>query len=463
MNSMMARIQRDPLMAARGFLAIYARPRTYLRLIYMALALPLGFTYLLVLVVGAFIGASSAVVGIGLLILLGCLVLAWVFAVIERELVIHLLGVDVAPLTLPGQEPLSSFRGLLGHLRRPTTWKSLAYLVMMVPLGAFSWGVGIFVVVAPTAILSFSIGHLDGPGWILIGPAAIWLTAGLHLMDRIGAGWGRFASISLGVGEEERRTWEAERRAEAAERSRSQLILSVSHELRTPIASIQGHLDSLLLPAGDRPPVEEWERYVSVAAGEARRLGRLVDELLMLARADADQIAIEVRPIEVGPVLRSVVAAMEPMAKRERHVMLVCRPPDGLVALADPNRMTQVVSNLLRNAITHTPEGGAVSVETAAQQDGIVIRVSDTGAGIAPDDLPHVFDRFYRADASRSRDSGGFGLGLTIAKELVEKMGGSIGVTSRLGLGSTFEVRLRRGALPRPPDDTVLTQVRGKL
>jgi two-component system phosphate regulon sensor histidine kinase PhoR len=450
MNSIIERFQHDPVDAARRLLGVYARPRTYLRLVYMALALPLGLAYLMVLVVGAFLGAATAVAGIGLLVLLGCLVLAWVFAVIERELVIHLLGVDVPPLTLPGQEPFSSFRGLLGHLRRPTTWKALAYLVMMVPLGAFSWGVGFIVVGLPTALAIWVGGHLDGPGIFLALPAVALLATGLHLMDWIGAGWGRFASVSLGVGEEERRAWEAERRADAAERSRSQLILSVSHELRTPIASIQGHLDSLLLPGGERPPPEEWEHYVSVAAGESRRLGRLVDELLMLARADADQIAIEVRPIEVAPVLRSVVAAMEPLARRERHVVLVCRPLEGLVALADPSRMTQVVGNLLRNAITHTPEGGAVSIETAADKVEVLVRISDTGVGIAPEDLPHVFDRFYRADSSRSRDSGGFGLGLTIAKELVEKMGGAISVTSRLGLGTSFEVRLRRGVLPFP-------------
>jgi two-component system, OmpR family, phosphate regulon sensor histidine kinase PhoR len=453
MNSIVERFRRDPIEACRAFLAIYVRPRTYLRLIYMAVALPLGFAYLMVLVVGAFIGAATAVVGVGLLVLLGCLVLAWVFAVIERELVIHLLGCDVAPLTLPGQEPLSSFRGLLGHLRRPTTWKSLAYLVMMVPLGAFSWGVGAIVVGLPTVLLIWVLTHLDGALVFFGVPGICALAAGLHVMNWIGGGWGGFASISLGVGEEERRAWEAEQRAEAAERSRSRLILSVSHELRTPIASIQGHLDSLLLPGADRPPPDEWERYVSVAASEARRLGRLVDELLMLARADADQIAIELRPVEVAPVLRSVVVAMEPLAKRERHVMLVCRPADGLVALADPNRMTQVLANLLRNAITHTPEGGAVSVETMDADSEVTIRVSDTGAGIAPDDLPHVFDRFYRADDSRSRDSGGFGLGLTIAKELVEKMGGSIGVTSKLGLGTTFEVHLRRGTLSPPTPD----------
>ena len=447
MSTWWQRLQHDPAGTAVAFVAILARPRTYLRLIYLALALPLGSAYLSVLVLGLFVGASLTVIGVGILILLGCMLVAWVFALFERELVIRLLGVEVPPLTLPNQVPLSSPRRLIAHLRRPTTWKSIAYLALMVPFGAFVYGVGMLVVIAPTALLIQAANHLLEWGSVLLAPALLMLVTGLHIMDAIATGWGRFASSSLGIGAEERRAWEAERRAIAAERGRRELILSVSHELRTPIASIQGHLDSLLLPEGQRPPPDQWERYITVAAGESRRLGRLIDELLMLSRADADQLAIAMAPVEVAPLLRRVAAAMEPLARNERRVTLVCRPSDGLVAQADPNRLTQVVTNLLRNAITHTPEGGAVSVESLVPPDAVpgtvAIRVTDTGAGIASQDLPRVFDRFFRADASRSRDSGGFGLGLAIARDLVEKMGGSIGVSSQAGLGSTFEVRLR--------------------
>jgi two-component system sensor histidine kinase ResE len=184
-------------------------------------------------------------------------------------------------------------------------------------------------------------------------------------------------------------------------------------------------------------------------------MGRLVDELLMLARADANQLTVEIRPVDVSPLLESVATALGPMARRERQVTVVVRPsPAGLWALADPNRLTQVLTNLVRNGITHTPQGGAVAVQAGeGGPDHVEITVSDTGVGIPPEELPRIFERFYRSDASRTRDSGGFGLGLAIAKDLVEAMGGSIGVTSDVGLGTTFRVTLRRaaaGSLPEP-------------
>ena len=118
--------------------------------------------------------------------------------------------------------------------------------------------------------------------------------------------------------------------------------------------------------------------------------------------------------------------------------------PD-LVALADPDRLTQVLANLVRNAVTHTPEGGAVLVHLeAVPPDRVAVDVSDTGIGIAPEDRERIFERFYRGDPSRSRDTGGFGLGLAIARELAEAMGGGITVTSEPSVGSTFRVTLRR-------------------
>jgi len=252
----------------------------------------------------------------------------------------------------------------------------------------------------------------------------------------------------LSPGAEERRLWEAQRRAAAADRSRRELILNVSHELRTPVASIQAHVDSLLMPPGERPDEAETRRYLEVTASETRRLAALVDDLLTLARSDADGIELERRPVELRPLVESVAAALAPLARRERRVALVAQPvPPGLRALADPRRLTQVLQNLARNAIMHTREGGAVSVEAGEEGAGwVYLAVSDTGVGIAPEDLPRVFDRFYRTDESRTRDSGGFGLGLSIARELVDAMGGTIGVSSEVGLGTTFRVRLPRHA-----------------
>jgi two-component system, OmpR family, phosphate regulon sensor histidine kinase PhoR len=361
----------------------------------------------------------------------------------------------VPPLSLPQPGSPSAFRQLLQHLRRPNTWKSIVYLGLLGPFGSVAWVLGAILVVAPGFAFFLLLFRLawDAPGLAqfylelaALVPLAAVTIAGLNVLDLLARSWGAFGATMLGVSLDEQRAWEAERRAAAAEQGRRELILAASHELRTPIASIQGHLDSLLLPEGERPPPEEWQPYVEVAAGEARRMGRLVDELLMLARADANQLSVELRAVEVGPLLESVASALGPLARRERQVTVFCQPsPAGLWAVADPNRLTQVLQNLVRNGVTHTPQGGAVAVQAAeGGPDHVEVTVSDTGVGIPPEELPRVFERFYRSDASRTRDSGGFGLGLAIAKDLVEAMGGSIGVSSEVGLGTTFRVTLRR-------------------
>ena len=149
------------------------------------------------------------------------------------------------------------------------------------------------------------------------------------------------------------------------------------------------------------------------------------------------------RPTDIGALLRRVAAAVAPLAwERGRVEVLAEAPPDLPPALADPDRLEQVVRNLVANAVRHTPPGGLVLLAAAAEAGAIVVRVKDTGEGIAPDDLPRVFERFYRADAARDRDRGGAGLGLALVKELTEAMGGSVGVESVAGEGSVFTVRL---------------------
>ena len=222
--------------------------------------------------------------------------------------------------------------------------------------------------------------------------------------------------------------------------------MNVSHELRTPIASIQAHVDSLLVPPADRPDAAESERRLRVTATETRRLADLIEDLLMLARADSQELKVSNRAIEVAPILEQVVLALAPLARAERHVTVSHdEMPAGLWALGDPDRLVQVVTNLVRNAINYTPEGGVVSIRlSAGGADRVQIAVSDTGLGISAEDLTHIFERFYRADASRTRNTGGFGLGLSIARELLEAMGGSLSATSQPGLGSTFWISLRR-------------------
>ena len=439
----------------RRFLHVIIEPRSYLNALYLLTAFPLGLAYFLILIGGAITGALVAGILIGLLFLLAVLVAAWGFALFERELAIWLLGMDVPPLSLPNAELVSPWRMLVRHLRQSTTWRSMAYLIVKLPFGIFATSVTLALLGAPTVGILYPVFHLldrgpvpDSIGLLILPgiPAVLGLAVALHVLNLIARVWGRFAADMLGVSDEQRQVWEARLKAEAADRSRRELIMNVSHELRTPIASIQAHVDSLLLPEADRPDAEETERRLRVTAVETRRLADLIEDLLMLARADANELKVANRPTQLAPIVEQVVLALAPLARQERQVTVTLeRIPDGLWAEGDADRLAQVLTNLVRNAINYTPEGGVVSIRVTGASDRVQIAVSDTGLGISAEDLEHVFERLYRADSSRTRDTGGFGLGLSIAREFVEAMGGSLSATSQPGLGSTFWISLRRG------------------
>jgi two-component system phosphate regulon sensor histidine kinase PhoR len=451
--------RRAPDPPLQALLGVVASGRTYASLLYLLLCFPLGLAYVVVLGFGAVAGAVLAIAGVGLLILVACLVIAWGFAMFERELAIWLLETDVPPMSVPGPRPRSGWGRLAAHLRQPVTWKSLAFLVLKLPVGLLattaigiplSASVGLVVVPIVFVLQSFERVAFNPPltaaclASMLVGLFLLVVT--LHAANWVGRACGALAGTMLGVGDEERQLWEAQRRAEAAERSRRELILNVSHELRTPIASILGHVETLLQPPGDRPAEATPERYLPVVASETRRLGALVDDLLDLARADSHELAVLVRPVELGPVARGVVDAIAPMARRDRRVTLALAEPVPVVAAnADPERLAQVLTNLVRNAVNHTPEGGAVLVQVGEPApDDAWVDVSDTGPGIPAGELERIFERFYRTDRSRARDSGGFGLGLSIARELAVAMGGDVTARSEVGTGSTFRVTLRR-------------------
>jgi signal transduction histidine kinase len=236
-------------------------------------------------------------------------------------------------------------------------------------------------------------------------------------------------------------------KAQRAEQSRRDLIINVGHELRTPTASILGHVESILLtldaPDGHVPP-DTLRTYLGIVQREAERLSSLVDDLLAVARAERAELQLVFGPVDAAEVIHEVHQALAPLARRERQVMLVHEEQPGLPPLlADRQRLSQVLLNLVRNAITYTPPGGIVSIALRrADHDRLLLTVADTGSGIAPADLQRVFERFYRADASRARSSGGFGLGLAIARDLVEAMGGTITAESVVGEGTSFHVWL---------------------
>ena len=171
----------------------------------------------------------------------------------------------------------------------------------------------------------------------------------------------------------------------------------------------------------------------------------MVDDLFDLARAETRTLTVRDEPFDVADVVAGVVSSMRTLAASERAVTVVSRGEHELPrATGDADRLSQILSNLIRNAVRHTPEGGIIAVTTGLTLERIEISVSDTGEGIAPEHLPHVFERFYRADGARSRATGGAGLGLAIVRELIELMGGTVSIESVVGEGTTFRLSLRR-------------------
>ena len=227
----------------------------------------------------------------------------------------------------------------------------------------------------------------------------------------------------------------------SSEQQRQNLVADVAHELRTPLTVIQGNLRAII---DDVYPLEKAE--ISRLYDETRLLGRLVDDLRELALADAGQLRLSLRPTDAGAVMAAVVESLSLVAKT-RDIALDTRVPDDLALVqADPDRLAQVLGNLLVNALRHTPSDGRIAVTARQADHSVQISVADTGEGIAPQDLARVFDRFWRADPARAHsDQAGdqastrrSGLGLSVAQSLVQAQGGRIWAESELGRGSTF-------------------------
>ncbi len=224
---------------------------------------------------------------------------------------------------------------------------------------------------------------------------------------------------------------------EEAERHRRNLTADVAHELRTPLSNIQGYLEAIR--DGLVQPTPE---TIDTIHAQAIHLSWLVEDLRLLAQVESGELQLQLTSARIQDLLQSSVEAMRPRAEAKGVVLSLEVDPDLSPLQMDATRISQVVGNLLENAITHTPEGGTVAVSASASAGLVSVSVSDTGPGIPPEDLPRLFDRFYRADPSRSRSTGGSGLGLTIARRLVEAHGGSIEAESLLGEGSRFTMRL---------------------
>ncbi|MCG8353206.1 MAG: ATP-binding protein [Chloroflexales bacterium] len=225
---------------------------------------------------------------------------------------------------------------------------------------------------------------------------------------------------------------------EQTEQRRLALLSDVTHELRTPLATIEGYMEGMLdgIVRADR------QTYMLILR-ETNRLQRLIEDLELLSRAEAGQIPIMVRPVRLRPLLEDLIVQFQPQCAADDINLELALPPILPLVLADADRIGQVLINLLANALRYTQGGGSVTVRIIVESANLRVSVEDTGIGITPDQLPNIFERFYRVDKSRSRTSGGSGIGLTIARHLIYAHGGTIWAESEgLGKGAAFHFTL---------------------
>lgn len=225
------------------------------------------------------------------------------------------------------------------------------------------------------------------------------------------------------------------------ETMRQEFISNVSHELQSPLTSIRGFAQAL---QSEDLSVADRSHYLSIIETESLRLSKIADNLLKLASLEADQVKFEPTPYRLDSQIRHLILACEPQWMGKAIDMNVSLTDVSVVADAD--LLSQVWLNLLHNSIKFTPEGGKISVSLHQGVDGVICTVEDSGIGIAPEDQPHIFERFYMADKSRTHaQNGGSGLGLAITKKIVEMHQGAINVCSQIGSGATFTVSLPAG------------------
>lgn len=221
------------------------------------------------------------------------------------------------------------------------------------------------------------------------------------------------------------------------EQARQSFMADIAHELRNPLTVLRGNLEAI--QDGLLEPTPE---QVSTLHGQSVTLSRLVEDLRTLSLASTGHLEIHRQEMDLRQVAGTVVTGFQPAAA-ERGIVLSLQAPNELpLVFADPERVGQALRNLIDNALRYTPAGGSVVVSLTAKGGQATVAVADTGGGVAPQDLPHVFDRFYRADRSRSRATGGSGVGLAIVKQLVEAQGGGVSAQSEPGRGSTFAFSL---------------------
>ncbi|MFF2484006.1 sensor histidine kinase [Paenibacillus sp. NPDC058071] len=225
---------------------------------------------------------------------------------------------------------------------------------------------------------------------------------------------------------------------ERSDKAKKEFVANVSHEIQSPLTSIQGFADSLLQEEADE---QRRRHYASVIGQEARRLAALSRQLLLLSTLDNTGSAVEKRSFGLQPQIRQALQLLE-WQLTEKEIAVRLRLAPQLYIVGDEVLLMQVWSNLLSNAVKHIPEGSTVTVEAYREDRDCVILIADTGNGIPEEQLPYIYDRFYRGDSARQRGSGSTGLGLAIVQKIVYLHGGTIEAESRMGVGTTFCVRI---------------------
>ena len=221
---------------------------------------------------------------------------------------------------------------------------------------------------------------------------------------------------------------------------RSDFVANVSHELRTPLSILRGYIETLL--DNPKPSREELARILSIMERHSKRLGLLVDDLLSLAQLESSHAKLELSVVRVGELFNNVVRDWREKLAAKNLKMIVDVSPDASTLRADETRLQEVLYNLLENAVKYSRENGQIQLQAARRGPETVLSVSDDGTGISKEDLPRIFERFYRADKARSRELGGTGLGLAIVKHIAQLHGGRVEAESELGKGTTIRVVL---------------------
>ncbi len=234
--------------------------------------------------------------------------------------------------------------------------------------------------------------------------------------------------------------------------ARRELVASVSHELRTPVATLSSFLETTLSHWGEHGTMPTLQNDLHTMEYEVKRLQALIEDLFVLARADLGRLTLRPEPTDAGVLIRRIVETASPIVWRVSKITVVAELPSELPAvLVDVNRLEQALQNLLHNAVRHTAPGGIIALGAIVEPETIMLHIKDTGEGIAPEELPHIWERFYQTAGGRMRTNSGAGLGLALVKEWIEEMGGTVTVESAPGKGSCFSLRLPRecGGYPR--------------